>query len=74
VGLITLLGSSNMIWNEEKRDYDYFQEGQKVKNKVTGQVFTIDYYESNVCGDGCCYGYYVKEHNDSYWPDKLEKL
>jgi hypothetical protein len=63
-----------MIWNEEKRDYDYFQEGQKVKHKDTNDILTIDHYESNVCGDGCCDGYYVKEGKKSFWPDELEKL
>ena len=61
-----------MIWNKEKYDYDYFSEGQKVRHKETGELFTIDHYESDVCGEGCCDGYYVKEHGKSYWPDKLE--
>lgn len=64
----------------DKNDWSFdFKDaiGWKVKvieldGTLSDKVFTIESFDDNMCGEGCCYAYTLVGEALAYWPSKLE--
>lgn len=68
--------------NDETDDYVPYTSyiGKTVRYRIhlkdggevwSDSIHTVESYDDNVCGDGCCNGFYITGMPNSFWPSNL---